>query len=145
MKTPNRRRTGTPPSAQNGLRGLHFGVCCYRRAPSGLLQLLFIQSRKVNSRKSAYSIVRRTPPQNRKARSLAHPLSMTDSYRLWSWIDIRDREYSPAAVELDQTTHVSCVALHSPASGVATQGLVHTAGGVPSRARYPVRVAADSP
>src|SRR5215217_6303180 len=29
---------------------------------------------KGNSRNSAYSIVHRTPPQNRKARSLAHPL-----------------------------------------------------------------------
>src|SRR5215208_7626031 len=35
MKTPNRRRRGTPPSAQNGLRGLYFGVWCYRRATIG--------------------------------------------------------------------------------------------------------------
>src|SRR5215211_1891895 len=35
MKTPERHRTGTPPSAQNGLRGLYFGVWCYRRATIG--------------------------------------------------------------------------------------------------------------
>jgi hypothetical protein len=26
MKTPDRRRSGTPPSAQNGLTGLYFGA-----------------------------------------------------------------------------------------------------------------------
>jgi hypothetical protein len=32
-----------------------------------------------------------------KARSLAHPLSMTDPYKLWYWIDIRDRECATGA------------------------------------------------
>jgi hypothetical protein len=77
---------------------------------------------KGNSRNSAYCIVHRTPPQNRKARSLAHPNSITDPYMLWCWIDIRDRECSTAAVDLDRTTHGSCVALHSPLSGVAIPG-----------------------
>jgi hypothetical protein len=77
---------------------------------------------KVNSRKSAHSIVLRTPPQNRKARSLAHPHSIPDPYMLWCWIDIPDRECSTAAVALDRTTHGSCVALHSPVSGVAIPG-----------------------
>src|SRR3712207_4370279 len=45
---------------------------------------------------------------------------MIDSYILWCWIDIRDRECFTATVALDRTTHVSCVALHSPVSGVAT-------------------------
>src|SRR5215207_1036203 len=31
MKTPDRCRTGTPPSAENGPTGLYFGVSCYRR------------------------------------------------------------------------------------------------------------------
>jgi hypothetical protein len=35
MKTPDRRRTGVPPSAENGLRGLYFGVWCNRRATIG--------------------------------------------------------------------------------------------------------------
>jgi hypothetical protein len=77
---------------------------------------------KGNSRNSAYCIVHRTPPQNRKARSLAHPNSITDPYMLWCWIDILDRECSTAAVDLDRTTHGSCVALHSPLSGVAIPG-----------------------
>jgi hypothetical protein len=34
----------------------------------------------VNSRNSAHSILHRTPPQNRKARSLTHPNSSTDPY-----------------------------------------------------------------
>src|ERR671916_743864 len=74
---------------------------------------------KTNSRKSAYSIVHRAPPQSPKARSLAHPHSVTDSYMLWCWIGIRDRECSTATLELDRTTHVSCVALHTPVSVVA--------------------------
>jgi hypothetical protein len=37
---------------------------------------------KVNSPKSAYSFVLRTSPQNRKARSLAHPHSTTHPYML---------------------------------------------------------------
>jgi hypothetical protein len=32
MKTPDRRRSGSPPSAENGHRGLYFGVWCYRRS-----------------------------------------------------------------------------------------------------------------
>src|ERR687894_2357178 len=74
---------------------------------------------KTNSRKSAYSVVHRTPPQSPKPRSLTHPHSVTDSYMLWCWIDIHDRECSTATLELDRTTHVSCVALHAPVSGVA--------------------------
>jgi len=35
MKTPDRRRTGTPPSAENSLRGLYLGVSCYRRPTIG--------------------------------------------------------------------------------------------------------------
>src|SRR5215204_5961299 len=35
MKTPDRCRSGTPPSAENGLRGLYFGVWCYRRPTIG--------------------------------------------------------------------------------------------------------------
>jgi hypothetical protein len=76
----------------------------------------------VNSRNSAYCIVHRQQPQNRKARSFTHPHSITDPYMLWCWIDIRDRECSAAAVDLDRTTHGSCVALHSPLSGVAIPG-----------------------
>src|SRR5215213_9910289 len=35
MKTPDRHRTGTPPSAENSLRGLYLGVSCYRRPTIG--------------------------------------------------------------------------------------------------------------
>ncbi len=35
MKTPDRRRSGSLPSAQNGLRGLYLGVWCYRRPTIG--------------------------------------------------------------------------------------------------------------
>src|SRR5215208_722671 len=35
MKTPDRCRSGTPPSAENGLRGFYFGVWCYRRPTIG--------------------------------------------------------------------------------------------------------------
>src|SRR5215208_3551487 len=35
MKTPDRCRSGTPPSAESGLRGLYFGVWCYRRPTIG--------------------------------------------------------------------------------------------------------------
>jgi hypothetical protein len=35
MKTPDRCRTGTPPSAENGPTGLYFGVLCYRRPTIG--------------------------------------------------------------------------------------------------------------
>src|SRR5215217_5269504 len=35
MKTPDRPRTDTPPSGENGLTGLYFGVLCYRRATIG--------------------------------------------------------------------------------------------------------------
>jgi hypothetical protein len=31
MKTPDKASTGTLPSAEKGLRGLYFGVWCYRR------------------------------------------------------------------------------------------------------------------
>jgi hypothetical protein len=41
-------------------------------------------------------------------------------HMLWCWIYIRDRECSAVPVELDRTTHVSCMALLSPVSGVAT-------------------------
>jgi hypothetical protein len=51
MKTPDRCRTGSPPRAENVPTGLYVGVSCYRRATIGLLQLLFIQSQKKNSRK----------------------------------------------------------------------------------------------
>jgi len=34
VKTPDRSRTGTPPSAENGPTGLYFGVSCYRRPTS---------------------------------------------------------------------------------------------------------------
>jgi hypothetical protein len=112
-------------NAETGLRAAayRFGtrvLLVYQESEMDVMVLIHPTSWKGNSRKSAYSIVRRTPPQNRRARSLAHPHSMTDPYMLWCWIDIRNRECSPAAVELDRTTHVSCVALHSPVSGVAT-------------------------
>jgi hypothetical protein len=61
-----------------------------------------------------------TPPQSPKARSSTQPHSMIDSYILLSWIDIRDRECFTATAALDRTTHVSCVALHSPVSTVAS-------------------------
>jgi hypothetical protein len=35
MKTPDRRRSGSPPSAENSLRGLYFGVWCYPRPTIG--------------------------------------------------------------------------------------------------------------
>jgi hypothetical protein len=35
MKTPDRCRSGTPPSAESGLRGLYFGVSCYRKPTIG--------------------------------------------------------------------------------------------------------------
>src|SRR5215208_5474334 len=91
-------------------------------APALLLGFIHRSAWKWNPRKSAYSIVRSTTPQNRRARSLAHPHSMTDSYMLWCWIDIGDRECSTATVDWARTTHGSCVALHSPVSGVATLG-----------------------
>jgi hypothetical protein len=46
-------------------------------------------------------------------------------------------------VDLDRTTHVSGEALHSPVSGVATPRPCLSLGGVPSHARYPVRVAVE--
>jgi hypothetical protein len=82
--------------------------------PNGDLTLIHSTSGKRSSRKAAYSIVHRTPPQNRKARSLAHPHSMTDSYMLWGWIYIRDRECFTATADWDRTTHETSVALHSP-------------------------------
>src|SRR5215210_5562363 len=35
MKTPDRRRSGSPLSAENSLTGLQFGVWCYRRPTIG--------------------------------------------------------------------------------------------------------------
>ena len=45
-------------------------------------KLIHLSAEKGNSRKSAYSIVLRTSPQNPKARSLVHPHAMTDPYML---------------------------------------------------------------
>src|SRR5919112_1479141 len=59
------------------------------------------------------------PPHSPKARSLVQPHSMTDSYMVWCRIDIRYRECSTETVDLNRTTHVFCVVLHSPVSGVA--------------------------
>src|SRR5215213_7509257 len=53
MKTPDRCRTGTPPSAEYGPQGSILVFRATEDPPSGLLQLLFIQSRKVNSPKFA--------------------------------------------------------------------------------------------
>src|SRR5215207_1092690 len=92
--------------------------------PSGLRHISqrFIHPNawKVNSRKSAYSIVHIMPPQSPKTRPLMQPHLMIDSYMLWCWIDTRYRECFTATVALDRITHVSCVALHPPVSGVAT-------------------------
>jgi hypothetical protein len=101
-------------------------------APALLLGFIHRSAWKWNPRKSAYSIVRSTTPQNRRARSLAHPHSMTDSYMLWCWIDIRDRECSSATVES------RIVARNSPAWGFAltwpTVPESHAFGGVASHA-----------
>ena len=39
---------------------------------------------------------------------------MSDSYILWCWIDLPDRECFTATVALNRITHVSCEALHPP-------------------------------
>ena len=44
MKSPDRHRTGSPPSAQNGLRGHYFGVWCYRRPTTGAFSNYFSYS-----------------------------------------------------------------------------------------------------
>src|SRR5215203_1766386 len=49
MKSPDRCRTGTPPSAETAPQGSISAFRATEDPPSGLLQLLFIQSRKVNS------------------------------------------------------------------------------------------------
>jgi hypothetical protein len=49
------------------------GQASPRRRPQPFSRIL--TAWKGNSRNSAYSIVHRTPPQHRKARSLAHPNS----------------------------------------------------------------------
>jgi hypothetical protein len=67
---------------------------------------------------TAYNVVSKL----QRARSSAHPRLVWDFYNLWRCIDIRARECSTAEVDLDRTTHVSCVALHSPVSGVANPG-----------------------
>src|SRR5215208_5344626 len=42
MKTPDRRRSGSPPSAENSLRGLYFSVWCYRRPTIGASPTTFL-------------------------------------------------------------------------------------------------------
>jgi hypothetical protein len=85
-------------------------------------------------------MLRITSSQSRKARSLAHPRPVWDSYTLWCWIDMRDRECSTTTVDWDRGTPVSCLALHSSVSGVGlAQRLVHPFGGVATHARYPMR------
>jgi hypothetical protein len=67
-----------------------------------------------NSRKSAYGVVHITPPRSPKARSSTEPHLMIDSYILWCWIVLPDRECFTATVALNRITHVSCEALHPP-------------------------------
>ena len=68
------------------------------------------------------------------------PHSMTDSYMVCCRIDIRYRECSNATVVKERSTHVSCLALRSPVSGVASP-MLH-----PCRRRraFPLRVAIKS-
>jgi hypothetical protein len=75
---------------------------------------------KVNSAKSAYSVVHIMAPQSPKARSSTQPHLIIDSYMLWCWIDIQYHEHFTDTVALDRITHVSCEALHPPVSGVST-------------------------
>ena len=87
-----------------------------------LLALIHSSSRNMDSWKSAYSVVHITQPQSPKARSSTQPHLVIDSYILWCWIDIRDRECFTATVALDRITDVSCGALHPLVSDVATLG-----------------------
>src|SRR5919112_65591 len=86
---------------------------------------------KVNSRKSAYSIVHGTPPQNRKGRSLAHQHSMRGSRILLCWIDIRDHECHTGTVVSDRITHVFCLApsLSAKRRRASPTHRVHALGG----------------
>jgi hypothetical protein len=67
--------------------------------PPSVLALIHPSAWKVDSRISAYSVVHITPPQSPKARSSTQPHLMIDSYILWCWIDIRDRECFSATGE----------------------------------------------
>jgi hypothetical protein len=67
-------------------------------------------SGKVHSRKSASSILYKTPAQVCKDTSSAHLRLVTYGYMLWCWIDMRDRGCAPATVDWGGTTFVSCVA-----------------------------------
>src|SRR5215212_7751924 len=71
-------------------------------ASVSLLALIHPSAWKRNSPKSAYSIVLRTSPQNRNARSLAHPHSMTDPYMLGLG-SIYGIEYAPLPLKLIPT------------------------------------------
>jgi hypothetical protein len=51
--------------------------------------------------------------QSPKARSSTQPHSMIDSYILWCWTDIRDRECFTTTAALVRITHVCYAALHS--------------------------------
>ncbi len=51
MKTPDRCRIGSPPVQKTAPQGYTSVFRATEDPPSGLLQLLFIQSRKVNSAK----------------------------------------------------------------------------------------------
>src|SRR5215203_7121092 len=53
MKSPDRCRTGTPPSAETAPQGSISAFRATEDPPSGLLQLLFIQSRRGYSPKFA--------------------------------------------------------------------------------------------
>jgi hypothetical protein len=66
MKTPDRCRTGSPPSAEGAPTELYFGVSYYRRPTIGLLQLLFIQS--LDDLQALCSCTLGSPPSVSKAR-----------------------------------------------------------------------------
>src|SRR5215203_1016360 len=64
MKSPDRCRTGTPPSAETAPQGSISAFRATEDPPSGLLQLLFIQSpprTRVNSEAGAAGVPRAPP------------------------------------------------------------------------------------
>src|SRR5215218_1681572 len=69
------------------------------------------------SRKCAYSILHRTPPQGRKESSSAHPHLVTDGLH----VVVLNRECA-TTVDWGRTALVSCAALHSPVCRTATPG-----------------------
>jgi hypothetical protein len=107
-------------SSRLNLLSLPCGLRPARTCP--LITLIHRSAENWNSRNSVFRILHITSSQGHKARSSAHPRLVWDFYNLWRCIDIRARECSTAAVDLDRTTHVSCVVLHSPVSGVANPG-----------------------